>query len=133
MTDEKDEVGFRIVDKRTSAKPEEEIKTEKSHEEKVEEKKEAEQDVGKKTYELSQPDFATLILMLSSTALIHLGEAPDPASGKASKNIEEARYIIDIISMLKDKTEGNRTEGESKLIENMLYDLRMRFVNAFES
>ena len=73
-------------------------------------------------------DFATFILSLSSSAAYHMGGFQDPVSGKTSVNLDLAKQTIDIIAMLEDKTKGNLTEDESRLISHVLYDLRMRFV-----
>ena len=75
-------------------------------------------------------DFTTFCISLASAALIHLGESPAPESGKVEKDLPLAKQTIDILEMLKDKTRGNLTEEETKLITTVLYDLRMRFVEA---
>ena len=73
-------------------------------------------------------DFATFVLSLNHSALLHLGEAPDFESGKREKNLPLARQTIDLIAMLEDKTKGNLTGDEERLLGQILYDLRMRFV-----
>jgi hypothetical protein len=73
-------------------------------------------------------DFATFILSLSHSALLHLGEAPHPETGQVEKNLALARQTIDLIGMLEEKTKGNLTGDEERLIGQILYDLRMRFV-----
>jgi hypothetical protein len=75
-------------------------------------------------------NFSTFVISLSTQALMHLGEIADPQSGKTSKEIPVAKQLIDIIGMLKEKTKGNLDAGEDNLIENILYDLRMRYVEA---
>lgn len=79
---------------------------------------------------LPEISFNSLIFSLSSTVLFHLGEIADPQSGKKAKNLSLAKHTIDIIAMLKEKTEGNLTEEERKFIENILTDLRLRYVNS---
>ncbi|MBI3754319.1 MAG: DUF1844 domain-containing protein [Deltaproteobacteria bacterium] len=74
-------------------------------------------------------DFSTFILSLSTSALLHLGEIPDPQTQKTDRNLELARHTIDMIDMLKQKTKGNMTEAEARLMDNILYDLRMRYVS----
>jgi hypothetical protein len=69
---------------------------------------------------------------LSSSVLLHLGEIPDPQSGGKKKDMALAKQSIDILTLLKEKTAGNLTEEEKNLLENLLYDLRMRFVKASE-
>jgi hypothetical protein len=66
-------------------------------------------------------DLRGLFIMLASSALVNLGEAADPATGER---------VIDLLALLKTKTSGNRTEQETHLLEEMLYDLQLRFVNA---
>jgi hypothetical protein len=82
------------------------------------------------TAPLAEIDFSTFVLSLTTSALYHLGEMPRPDTGATEKNLPLAKQSIDIISMLRDKTTGNLTEDESQLIENLLYDLRMKYVAA---
>lgn len=78
---------------------------------------------------LPQMDFATFVLSLGSSVLVHLGEVPDPGDGESHMSLAMAKQTIDIISMLEDKTKGNLDEGEAKLISGLLYDLRIKFVD----
>ena len=73
-------------------------------------------------------DFAGFIISLYTSAAVHLGEMTDPATGKQEKNLPAAKQMIDIISLLKDKTQGNLDDNEAQLIEGLLYELRMRYV-----
>lgn len=73
--------------------------------------------------------FASFIFSLSTQALVHLGEVPDPVDGTAQVNLEAARQIIDILAMLAEKTRGNLDAAEGSLLESALYDLRMRYVD----
>ena len=73
--------------------------------------------------------FASFVFSLSTQVLIHLGEIPDPVDGAAHVNLDAARQIIDILAILKEKTAGNLDAAESALLENALYDLRMRYVD----
>jgi hypothetical protein len=75
-------------------------------------------------------NFSTFIISLSTQALMHLGEIADPQSGKVNKDIPVAKQLIDIIGMLKDKTKGNLDAGEDRMTEDILYDLRMKYVEA---
>ena len=75
--------------------------------------------------------FAHFILSLGTTAAVHFGDLADPATGELGEtNLEAASQMIDLISMLQEKTRGNLEPAESKLLEDLLYDLRMRFVQA---
>jgi hypothetical protein len=73
-------------------------------------------------------DFTTFCLSLASSAMIHLGQAPSPESGKTEKSLVLAKQTIDILALLEEKTRGNLSAEESKLISTVLYDLRLRFV-----
>jgi hypothetical protein len=75
--------------------------------------------------------FSLFILSLSASAEIHLGQLPPPGSDKpAPPNLNEAAHLIEVIAMLKDKTVGNLDESEEQLVEAVLYDLRLRYVEA---
>ncbi|MBN2223290.1 MAG: DUF1844 domain-containing protein [Deltaproteobacteria bacterium] len=74
--------------------------------------------------------FTSFIMSLSTSALIYLGQFPDPVSGKTITDLAGARQTIDLISLLKEKTEGNLTPDETGFIDTILYDLRMLFVKA---
>ena len=80
---------------------------------------------------MGQPeiDFSTFVLSLSSSALVHLGEAPDPSSGEFDSQPHLAKQVIDILGMLQQKTEKGLTEEERQLLCEMLYTLRMKYVN----
>jgi hypothetical protein len=75
-------------------------------------------------------DFHTFVLSLGSSALLHLGELEHPEGGATEKDLPLAKHTIDILSMLEEKTKGNLTSAEEKLIQSLLYDLRLRYVNA---
>jgi hypothetical protein len=129
---------FRVVDKRVSAqeeeqkeKPKKRSKGKKKKEAQPKETKEAKQ----KTQEEQPPplpevSFATFIYSLSTSALVHLGEIPEPITEKMDKNLPLAKQTIDILGILQEKTKGNLTQEEENLLNNFLYDLRMRYVKA---
>jgi hypothetical protein len=75
-------------------------------------------------------DFHTFVLSLGSSALLHLGELEPPDGGEPEKDLALAKHTIDILTMLEAKTRGNLTGAEEKLMESLLYDLRLRYVNA---
>ncbi|MCF8143725.1 MAG: DUF1844 domain-containing protein [Deltaproteobacteria bacterium] len=79
---------------------------------------------------LPEVNFSSLILSLSSTAFLHLGEIPDPSTGEKTKDLALAKHVIDTIGMLNEKTEGNLKKEEKQLIENILTELRLRYVKA---
>jgi hypothetical protein len=73
-------------------------------------------------------DFITVLFSFVHTALIHLGDMPDPATNAASQNLEAAQEMIDILEMLQVKTKGNLNQQEAQYLESALFDLRLRFV-----
>jgi len=75
-------------------------------------------------------DFSTLVVSLSQTALVHLGEAtyPDAGDKQPHRDLALARQTIDLLGILQEKTKGNLTGDEERLLDQVLYDLRMRFV-----
>jgi hypothetical protein len=76
-------------------------------------------------------DFATFILSMGSSALVHLGEVPDDG-GKQEANLPLAKQTIDLLALLQEKTQGNLDEGETKLLAALLYDLRIKYVDALK-
>ena len=91
---------------------------------------EAEHDAPQAQEPLPAINFSTFIISLSTQALMQLGEIADPLSGKVNKDIPVAKQMIDIIGMLRDKTKGNLNAGEDRLTEDILFDLRMKYVEA---
>jgi Domain of unknown function (DUF1844) len=82
---------------------------------------------------MSEPalSFTAFVLSLASTAAIHFGDLPDPVSGKpGEKNLEGAAQMIEILALLDQKTRGNLTAEERQVLEQVLYELRLRFVDA---
>lgn len=73
-------------------------------------------------------DFGTFILSLSTSAAFHLGLAPHPENNCECRNLPMAKQTIDILSILQDKTKGNLTGEEERLLSEILYNLRMAFV-----
>jgi hypothetical protein len=121
---EKREKSFTVRDKRFSAQKETDSKQETKREEAHGE--------GSSEQEIPLPEInlVNFLFSLSTSALIQLGEIEDPISRKAEKNLPLAKQTIDLIGMLKEKTKGNLAPDEEKLIENILFDLRMRYVKA---
>lgn len=73
-------------------------------------------------------DFSTFVLSLSHSAFVHLGDAPDPSRGGVTVNLPMARQTVDLLVLLEQKTRGNLTGEEERLLEQVLYDLRIRYV-----
>jgi len=78
--------------------------------------------------ELPAVDFVTFIVSMSHSALLHLGDAPDPATGLRESNLPLARQTIDLLAVLQEKTRGNLSGDEERVLTQAIYDLRMRFV-----
>jgi hypothetical protein len=74
-----------------------------------------------------------LFMMLASEALIALGEAPDPVSGAQHAELPHAAAIIDLLTLLREKTEGHRSADESRTLDDLIYDLQLKYVKAAKS
>ena len=74
-------------------------------------------------------DFSMLVVSLSSSAATHLGLMPDLQSGETVRNLPLAKQTIDILGMLQEKTAGNLSEDEKRMLESILFDLRLHYVN----
>ncbi len=73
-------------------------------------------------------NFSTFVLGLSTQALLHLGEIPDPQTRQVARDLTAAKQVIDLLGVLKDKTRNNLEPAEDSLLESILYDLRLRYV-----
>lgn len=82
---------------------------------------------------LPEANFLTLIFSLYTHAQINLGVVPDPITQKMVKDLDQAKYNIDLLGMLKEKTQGNLTNEEEQALEQMLYDTRMTYVTVSKS
>ena len=118
--------GFVIKDKRSSQISEDdatflddkEIKNQEEQTNSSEEKK----------TEPFQVDFSTFIMSLTSSAFYHLGDMPDPSTGKKEVNLPAVQQTIDMLIMLREKTKGNLKEDEEKLVEQLIYELQVKYV-----
>ena len=73
--------------------------------------------------------FTAFVISLASTAAIHLGDLPDPQTGQTlAPNLEGAVQMIEILMLLEEKTRGNLTAEERQVLEQVLYELRLRYV-----
>jgi len=81
--------------------------------------------------ELPKIDFSTFLLSLAASAMVQLGLAPGPEGEKReSPDLAMARHTIDTIEMLVEKTRGNLDTDEERLLQSVLYEVRMSFVRA---
>ncbi len=72
-------------------------------------------------------DFSSFVISLATTAMVHLGEVPVESGGQP-EDLDAAGQMIDILGMLEKKTEGNLSPEESRLVHDILYELRMKFL-----
>ena len=72
-------------------------------------------------------DFSSFVISLATTAMVHLGEVPVESGGQ-SEDLDAAGQMIDILGMLEKKTEGNLSSEEARLVHDILYELRMKFL-----
>jgi hypothetical protein len=76
-----------------------------------------------------EPDFSFFVTTLALQASISLGQIPNPATNKTEEDLTQAKFLIDTLGMLEEKTKGNLKAEEAKLLESLLYDLRMVYVS----
>jgi hypothetical protein len=85
----------------------------------------------KAALELPEVDFSNFVLSLAATAMVQLGMVADPETGETVEpNLPIAQHTIDTLALLREKTQGNLDDEEEKLLDSMIYELRMRFVEA---
>ena len=75
-----------------------------------------------------EASFSILTMSLASSAAMALGLAPDPSTGKVEKDKQMAKFNIDLLAMLKDKTKGHLTKDEQSFLDTVLADLQMKFI-----
>lgn len=83
--------------------------------------------------DLPPADFATLVLSLGSSAVMYLGETPGPDGRKPARNLPMAKHAIDLLTVLEEKTKGNLTAEEGQILESLLFDLRLRYVESLKT
>lgn len=123
-----------IVNDRRVKLDEEELKEEKSSE--SEARKLAQKKIAhdyakvsaKEEVNLLKLDFATFVISLSSSALVHLGEIANPETNTTEVNLALAKQTIDLLGLLEEKTRGNLSAQEEKLLKDVLFDLRMKYI-----
>jgi len=114
--------GFVFKDSRSSQLSEDEAQDHDTQKEK--------QQAGQPAQEQApfQIDFSTFIMSLTSSAFYHLGDIADPETGKTETNLPAVQQTIDMLIMLREKTQNNLNEEEAKLLEQLVYELQMKFV-----
>ena len=116
--------GFVIKDNRSSQLSEEEAETHETQESSAP----AETVTDQQNQQPFQIDFSTFIMSLTSSAFYHLGDIADPETGKTETNLPAVHQTIDMLTMLRGKTQGNLNEEENKLLEQLIYELQMKYV-----
>jgi len=135
MSENGDEKGFVIKDKRRFDEGGEVREEEQAREEEHREQQEAagvteepETSEAAEDFVLPEINFPSFILSLHTSAMYQFGDIADPVSNKTVKNLPAVKQTIEILDMLKKKTSGNLEDGEEKLLDGILYELRMRYV-----
>jgi hypothetical protein len=116
--------GFKVTDKRANISENEVLGSQKKAEERTCE------EIAEEEAFATVLNFSTFILSLTTSALVCLGELPDPIAKEKTMNLPLAQQTISIIEILKEKTKGNLTEDEENLLGTVLYDLRMKYVQS---
>lgn len=135
MTKEQEDQSFKVTDKRSFREGVEPGASESAKKEEdapiIEASSTKEDDASNRETgtESRQPiDFPSYILSYYTQGLVLLGEVPNPYTNKKEEDVEAARHMIDILSMLEQKTKGNLSPEEDKLLESVLYELQMKFM-----
>lgn len=137
MEEEKKDKGFVIRDRRFSAESEESKPESKPAEETKAPEEKAERTSAQGIDSQQQRvypeiNFTNFVISLSSSALFHFGDIADPITNKVQRDLPAAKQTIDILGMLQEKTKGNLNDEEKKLIDGILFELRMRYVKEKE-
>jgi len=122
---EQEESGFTIKDRRASKQSEEEAQAADASQEKEKTAADEQASAHGQKFELN---FSTFVLSLTSSAFYHLGDIPDPMTGQKEENLPAVKQTIDILIMLKEKTQGNLDGEEAKLLEQLIYELQVKYV-----
>ncbi len=141
MEEERTDKGFKVKDRRIFSQDgerradfEKKAESKESQAESRETREKSDRKSGEhRQIPLPEVNFSTFIFSLSSSALAHLGEIPDPMTGQRRVDLALARQTIDILGMLEEKTKGNLTAEEESLLRSVLYDLRLKFVKKKET
>ena len=118
--------GFVIKDKRSSQISDDDATF--LDEQETEDQEKQTDSAEEKETEPFQVDFSTFIMSLTSSAFYHLGDMPDPSTGKKEVNLPAVQQTIDMLIMLREKTKGNLKEDEKKLLEQLVYELQVKYV-----
>ena len=114
------------------AQPEPQKKVDESWKKQAQAEKKKKADAPEKAARPPLPpvNFPVFVNSLAAQALMSLGVVENPITKKQEKDLDQAKYTIDLLAMLEEKTKGNLSDQEQKLLNQVLYDLRMRYVSA---
>ncbi|MDY6845422.1 MAG: DUF1844 domain-containing protein [Thermodesulfobacteriota bacterium] len=124
MEEEIEGKGFKFVDKRVSKEESEEVKKGAEFSEK---------EVQQEQHFPQEVDFVSFIVSFASSAYFHFGDIQNPVTSKVEKDLPSAKQVIDILSLLQEKTKGNLTSHEANVLSDLLYQLRMRYVDEIKA
>ncbi|MFQ5351670.1 MAG: DUF1844 domain-containing protein [Candidatus Binatia bacterium] len=137
---EKDDPGFRVEDKRRfdpSGEPRESTQEDTVSPAEKRDGPDGQSDAGEETLagssEKTDLVFSGFVMSLASQAFVFLGTLPDPQTGKPNRDLTQATGIIDLLAALQTKTKGNLTDDEERMLEDILYQLRMQYVAELRS
>ncbi|MFQ5481769.1 MAG: DUF1844 domain-containing protein [Nitrospinaceae bacterium] len=120
---------FVVKDRRSAFQSEEEVQAGDQEKEQEKTKQAAQEEQAGAQEENLEIDFSTFIMSLTSSAFYHLGDVPDPLTGRVEQNLPAVRQTIDILTMLQEKTKNNLTPQESKLFGQLIYELQLKYVD----
>ncbi len=127
MAESEEEKGFKVTDKRRVT-----LDDQGTDSPKAEPPPKMDQDIKEEEEKPGRIDFSTFILSLGSSTLTLLGVVEDPIKREKIVNLPQAREMIDLLTILQEKTKGNLSKEEGILLDNLLFDLRMRYVEKKE-
>ena len=132
MDEEREERSFTVSDKRFSARRESEERPRESSQaasHSAERPTEAPRQEGEKRATAAEGiDFASFLISLGTQAFMHLGDIPNPTTQQRGKDLPAAKQMIDLLGILQEKTRGNLAADEERLLQQLLLDLRLRYV-----
>ncbi len=129
MSEDKKKPGFEVRDRRVGMEPGEPEKEKPVSETPArKEKKQETQEKPPTPTELPEITFPAFLLSLNTSALIHLGLIQVPGTDGIEKNLPLAKQTIDLLNLIKEKTRGNLSQEEADLLDNLLFDLKIKYV-----
>ena len=119
---------FTIKDHRSSLKSEDEVKADDEKREEAKAETQKQEKASEKTASEFEMNFTTFVMSLTSSAFYYLGDVADPQTGEMHENLPAVKQTIDILLILKEKTKNNLNAEEDKLLEQLIYELQVKYV-----